>query len=338
LGKNHYYPFGLTMAGISDKALKSNYAENKYRYNKGSELENKEFSDGTGLEMYETPLRELDPQVGRWWQIDPLTDQGNEDVSPYRAMNDDPSRYNDPTGNDGESCCKALVDAIKLVTAVTAVIEAVVTEQGTEALNQDAGIARNVLISAGGVATGTLSAATGGLVSSGPIFSNGYTQEDLAVHNGGATAGQIIPLLFDGGSVNNSTSPQLASADGAHIATPTVNLTPTLPSAKVDASANSGSSNQGSGQGRGSNNRKPDPQATGDHTVSDANGSTTYVKNDRNPSGFQEVKRVDVVGSDHGGVPTPHVHIPGQKLPTPAKPADIPNVDLSRNILPPPTH
>jgi len=74
LEENHYYPFGLTMAGISDKAIKSNYAENKIRFQK-QELQNKEFSDGSGLEMYEFKYRFDDCQIGRFWSIDPLADK-----------------------------------------------------------------------------------------------------------------------------------------------------------------------------------------------------------------------------------------------------------------------
>jgi RHS repeat-associated protein len=87
------------MAGISDKAIKTNYAENKYRCNGGNELQNKEFSDGTGLEAYDANFRMYDPQIGRFFEIDPLADI-SENSSPYSFVFNNPIKYNDPSGLD----------------------------------------------------------------------------------------------------------------------------------------------------------------------------------------------------------------------------------------------
>ncbi|MFT3675500.1 MAG: RHS repeat-associated core domain-containing protein [Chitinophagaceae bacterium] len=87
------------MAGISSKALKFGGSQNKQKFNYGSELQSDEFSDGNGLEMYDTKFRGLDPQLGRWWQCDPLA-EFHYGMSPYAYVLNNPISYNDLLGLD----------------------------------------------------------------------------------------------------------------------------------------------------------------------------------------------------------------------------------------------
>jgi RHS repeat-associated protein len=94
------------------------------------------------------------------------------------------------------------------------------------------------------------------------------------------------------------------------------------------------------GGGRGANKLKPDPNATGPHSTwkTDAGGNVTghaeWKPNPQNPSGFDQVKRVDTQHANphthHNkatgeAVPTPHVHetsTPGGVRP--ARPDELP--------------
>jgi RHS repeat-associated protein len=86
---NDYYPFGLTMAGIAGSRLPS-WDHAKKKFNGIEETRDLE------LNQYDAFFRNLDPQTGRWWQLDP---RPNEMLSPYAAMANNPFLYSDPLGD-----------------------------------------------------------------------------------------------------------------------------------------------------------------------------------------------------------------------------------------------
>ncbi|MDR0793596.1 MAG: DUF6443 domain-containing protein [Chitinophagaceae bacterium] len=95
-----YYPFGLQQKGISLTAATQNL-QNKYLYN-GNEIQHQEFSDGSGLETMDFNARMYDPQLGRFWQQDPMQEYMRR-WSSYAFAFDNPILFKDPTGLVGDT-------------------------------------------------------------------------------------------------------------------------------------------------------------------------------------------------------------------------------------------
>ncbi len=91
LEEQHYYAYGLPIAGLSSLAANATKSRQSYQGN--------EYIEERGLEWMDFHNRQYDPQLGRFLSVDPLADAGGQQVlSPYHAMGCNPVSMVDPLG------------------------------------------------------------------------------------------------------------------------------------------------------------------------------------------------------------------------------------------------
>ncbi len=86
-----YCAFGMAMPGRSYQSTSSSY---RYGY-QGSEKDDEVSGAGNS---YTTFYRQLDPRIGRWLSVDPMT-SAMPWQTPYNSMDNNPISFNDPLGD-----------------------------------------------------------------------------------------------------------------------------------------------------------------------------------------------------------------------------------------------
>ncbi len=98
--RDDYYPFGLTFNSFVSGV------ENQYKYNGGAEYQSE-------FDLYTTNARLYNPELGRFWGIDVMSDI-LPSISPMSYGYNNPIKFNDPLGLMGIPGCEECPDAIVL--------------------------------------------------------------------------------------------------------------------------------------------------------------------------------------------------------------------------------
>ena len=191
---NNYYAFGLEIPGLTSRALGFGTSpQNRRKYN------GIEFDADLDLNIDEAFYRDLDPQTGRWWQIDPKVDAGYENQSPYSSMYNNPVKISDLLGDEGEDMTESQVST------------ATEQESGEDGCCE---LLRRATISIGSTLNGFLNGATLGLwPAKGWVNTDNYSEQDKATVESASRIGQIgsvIPGLIGGMRSGTTGTPELA--------------------------------------------------------------------------------------------------------------------------------
>lgn len=163
--KDDYYPFGLTFNSWR------NTLNNHYFYNQGTGDVKFAVERQSELSVDFTKRRVYDYALGRFWQVDPLADELNQELlSPYHYSFNNPIRYNDPYGENGWDKVLGFAAAVEnkasagLIPART-IAANYVSEDGAADFNQgqDAGDITSIVVGAAMI-EGGMGGAAGGLV------------------------------------------------------------------------------------------------------------------------------------------------------------------------------